>query len=281
MRVGAAGDEVGAALLQPPGEHPGVGDHRFRIGLEAGLQRFAERDRLGRDDVHQRPALQAREHRRIDLLGDRLVIGQHHAAARAAQGLVGGGGDDMGVAERGRMLARRDQPGKMGHVDEQIGSDLVADRAEAREIEEARIGRAAGDDQLGPMLPGEALDLVEIDQMVVAADAILDGVEPFSGLGRRGAVGEVPAGRKAHAEDRVAGLQERHHHRAVGLRARVRLDVGEAAAEQLLGAIDRQRLDRVRRPAALVVAAARIAFRIFVGQHGSLRFKHRAADDIL
>ena len=61
----------------------------------------------------------------------------------------------------------------------------------------------------------------------------------------------------------------------------MRLDVGEAAAEQLLGALDRQRLDRVRRPAALVVAAARIAFGIFVGQHRALRLEHRAADDIL
>jgi hypothetical protein len=51
--------------------------------LNSGWQRLAESDRLGGDDVHQRPALQAREDRRVDLLGDRLVIGQDHAAARA------------------------------------------------------------------------------------------------------------------------------------------------------------------------------------------------------
>ena len=126
MRVGAAGDQVGAALLEAVGERLGVLDHRLGIGLEARLERLAERHRLGGDDVHQRAALEAREDRRVDLLGDRLVIGQHHAAARAAQRLVGGGGDDMGVAERRRMLARRDQPGEMGHVDKQIGADLVA-----------------------------------------------------------------------------------------------------------------------------------------------------------
>ena len=42
MRVGAAGDEVGAALLEPVGERLGVGDHRLGIGLELGLQRLAE-----------------------------------------------------------------------------------------------------------------------------------------------------------------------------------------------------------------------------------------------
>ena len=62
------------------------------------------------------------------------------------------------------------------------------------------------------------------------------------------------------------GLSQRQHHRAIGLRARMRLDVGEAAAEQLLGALDRQRLDLVRRRAALIVALARIAFGIFVGE---------------
>ena len=37
-----ARDEVGTALLQPAGEHLGIGDHRFGVGLEAGLQRFAD-----------------------------------------------------------------------------------------------------------------------------------------------------------------------------------------------------------------------------------------------
>ena len=179
------------------------------------------------------------------------------------------------------MLARGDQPGEMRHVDQEQRADLVADRAEAGEIEMPRIGRAAGDDQLGPVLLGEPLDLVEIDQMIVRPDAVLDGVEPFARLRRRGAVGQVAAGGEAQAHDRVAGLEQRHHHRAVGLRARMRLDVGEAAAEQLLRALDRERLDGVRRRAALIVAAARIAFRIFVGEDRALRLEHRLADDIL
>ena len=94
-------------------------------------------------------------------------------------------------------------------------------------------------------------------------------------------MGQVAAGGEAHAHDRVAGLEQRQHHRAVRLRARMRLDVGEAAAEQLLGALDRQRLDLVGRSAALIVAPARIAFGIFVGEHRALRLEHRAADDVL
>ena len=51
-------------------------------------------------------------------------------------------------------------------------------------------------------------------------------------------------------------------------------------AEQLLGALDRQRLGDVDEFAAAVIAVARIAFGIFVGHHRALRFQHRAADDV-
>ncbi len=118
-------------------------------------------------------------------------------------------------------------------------------------------------------------------QIVVAPHAVLDGVEPFARQRRLGAVGEVAAGVERHAQDRVARLGQRQHHRAVGLGAAVRLDVGEAAAEQLLRPLDRQRLDRVGRRAALIVAPARIALRIFVGEHRALRLEHRPRDDIL
>ena len=130
------------------------------------------------------------------------------------------------------------------------------------------------------MLLCQSLDLVEVDEMVVLSHAVLDRVEPLARLRRRRAVREVPAGGEAQAHDRVAGLQQRHHDGAVGLRSRMRLDVGEAAAEQLLGPFNRQRLDRIRRSAALVITSAWVAFGIFVGQHRALRLEHRLADNI-
>src|SRR5690606_25652428 len=48
----------------------------------------------------------------------------------------------------------------------------------------------------------------------------------------------------------------------------------------LLGAVDRQLLDLVRRRAALIITAARIALGIFVGEHRSLSLEHGARDDI-
>ena len=91
---------------------------RLDVELVVGLQRLAEGDRLGGDDVHQRAALEAGEHCRVDLLADLLVVGEHHAGARTAQRLVRRGGDDMGMRQRARMQAGGDQPGEMRHVDQ-------------------------------------------------------------------------------------------------------------------------------------------------------------------
>ena len=66
------------------------------------------------------------------------------------------------------------------------------------------------------------------------------------------------------------GLQQRHEHRLVGLRAGVRLDVGERAVEQLAGALDGQLLGLVDLLAAAVVAPAGIALGVFVGEHRAL-----------
>ena len=77
------------------------------------------------------------------------------------------------------------------------------------------------------------------------------------------------------------GLHQRHERFLVGGAARVRLHVGEAALEQLLGALDRQRLGLVDVLAAAVVAVAGIALGVLVGEHGAGRLEHGARDDVL
>jgi hypothetical protein len=70
-------------------------------------------------------------------------------------------------------------------------------------------------------------------------------------------------------------------HGLVGLAAGVRLNIGETAAEQLLGALDGEFLGDIDELAAAIIAAARIALGIFVGHHRALRFQNRARDDVL
>ena len=90
----------------------------------------------------------------------------------------------------------------------------------------------------------------------------------------------MPAGGKVKPHEGVARLHQRHEHLGIGGRAGMRLHVGEVAAEQLGHPLDRQPLDHIDVLAAAVVALARQAFGIFVGQHRALRLEHGAADDV-
>ena len=126
-------------------------------------------------------------------------------------------------------------------------------------------------------LPGHR---VHVDDLVLAPHGVVRGLEPLAGHIDRRTMGEMAAGGEIEAHEGIAGLQQRQEHRLVHLAAGVGLHVGELRAEQFLGAIDRQCLHHVDPFAAAVIAIARIAFGIFVGQHRALRFQHRAADDV-
>ena len=179
------------------------------------------------------------------------------------------------------MHAARHQAGEMRHIDHEIGADLVGDRAKAPKIDDARIGRAAGDDQLRPMLLCQPLGLVHVDQVIVAADAVRNRLEPAAGQIDRRAVGQMAAGGEVEPHEGVARPHQRQEHLGVGGRAGMRLHVGKGAAEQLGHALDREPLDDVDELAAAVIALARQPFGILVGEDRALRLQHGAADDIL
>ena len=59
------------------------------------------------------------------------------------------------------------------------------------------------------------------------------------------------------------------------------LHIGEGAVEQALGAVDGELLDHVDILAAAVIALARIALGIFVGEQSAGSVEHRLRDDVL
>ena len=75
-------------------------------------------------------------------------------------------------------------------------------------------------------------------------------------------------------ENRVARIDQREIGGGICLRAGVRLHVRVRGAEEFLRAIDRELLGDVDILASAVVALARIAFGVLVGQHRALRFQH-------
>src|SRR5580704_19649011 len=113
------------------------------------------------------------------------------------------------------------------------------------------------------MLASEALDFIEIDAAVFRANAIGDRIEPFARQIWPRAVRQVAARRERHSEDCVTRLEQRDKHGLIGLRAGMRLDIGKAASEKALGALDRECLGDIDEFASAIISAAGIAFGVF------------------
>ncbi len=131
------------------------------------------------------------------------------------------------------------------------------------------------------MLVRQSFGGVVVDELGLRVEAVGDDVEPFAADVDRRTVRQVSAVGEVHAEDRVARLQRGQEDSLVGLRSRMRLDVGEVGVEELLRPVDRQLLDDVDVLAAAVIALARIALRILVRELGTLRRHHGRARVVL
>jgi hypothetical protein len=89
----------------------------------------------------------------------------------------------------------------------------------------------------------------------------------------------MAAGIEVHAQYRLAGVGHGMKHRVVRLASGMRLHVGETAAEELAGALDRQLLDDVDIGGAAVIAASDITLdRLLVSTEPCTSMT--AADDI-
>ncbi len=249
-------------------QRPRVHDHLPGVTGELRPHRLAERHRLGRHHVHQRPALHEREHRPVDPPGQ-LLRAQDGAAARPAQRLVRGERHNIRVRDRRRDRAAGHQPDRMCHVGQQPSAHLVRDAAKRRIVDEPRVRGRAAHDELRLMAQCQVAHLVVVDEFGVATHAVRHDVEPSSREIHLRAVGEVAAVRERHGQHGVAGLQQRGIGGQVRRGARMGLHVGVLGPEQLARPVDRQPLGPVDDLAAAVVAPARVALGVLVGQGGA------------
>ncbi|MNF98078.1 hypothetical protein D3C84_809260 [compost metagenome] len=128
------------------------------------------------------------------------------------------------------------------------------------------------------MFPGQGFHFFVVEGFGFRVQAIGKCPVDLAGKIHRGAVGQVAAMGQGHAQDGVAGFKYRQENRLVGLGTGVRLHVDVFAVEQLASAFDGQVLDFIDDLAAAVVTLARIAFGVFVGEHGTLGLEHLLAD---
>ncbi len=280
MRVRPAGQQVDSTGEQSLREGVGVDADLVLVRAEAFRRRDPEAGCLGGDHVLERTALQPGEHRAVDRLRV-LLAAEDEPGAGAGERLVRRGRDDVAVLDRVGVQPGGDEAREVGHVAPEEGADLVGDAAEHRRVDRTRIGGAAADDDLRPVLAGEGRHLRLVDDACLARDAVVDDrVEPPGEVDLE-PVGQVPAVVEPQREDGVPRLEQPEVHGHVRLRPSVGLDVGVLRPEQRLRAVDRELLDLVDDLAAAVVPTARVPLRVLVREHRAGRLQHGGPREVL
>ena len=247
------------------------------------------------DLVHVRSALQAGEHRVVDLHGELLPV-KDHARARPPQRLVRRGRDDIGEGERGHCEARGHQTRDVRHVAHEQRAARVGDLAEAGIVPLARVGGAAADDHGGLEQVGLSLQGVVVDDACGGVRAVGQRLKVDRGGGHGLAaavglrvgvksVGQVTSRRKVQTHDSVVRLQQRRQHFEVGGRATVGLHIyapllvveGEGSQCACLA----QRFNHVDVLSTTVISLAGQALGILVGQSTAQALNDRLGREVL
>ncbi len=124
------------------------------------------------------------------------------------------------------------------------------------------------------MLERQARDGLVVDLAGRRIEPVLHRVEKLAREIDLGAVRQVPAMVEAHAEERLARLEQREIDRGIRLRAGMRLHVGVGGAEELFGTVDGELFHDIDVLAAAVIALARIALGVLVREDRALGFQH-------
>ncbi len=217
--VCASADDAVAVAGEACGQGLGIDDHLLLIFGKAGLQCFEEAHSLRCYHMHERTTLDAREDLAVDLFDEVLAVGEDHAATRAAQRFVGGGGDEVRILHGGGVDATGNQACDVRHVDEQVSSDALGDFTHALEVDDAGVGGCSGGDHLGLLTQGDLGEFIVVDALVFLADAVLAELVEAAGEVGGVPVGEVSTVGEVHPQDFVTGLQDAEVNRSVSLGA--------------------------------------------------------------
>lgn len=102
---------------------------------------------------------------------------EDHGATGSTKGLVGGGGDDVGVGKGRGDHTSGDETRDVRHVDDEVGADEVSNLANASVVYKPAVGRGTGDDGLGAVEDGSFLEHVIIDYACLEINPVGHGLE--------------------------------------------------------------------------------------------------------
>lgn len=177
-----------------------------------------------------------------------------------------GRGNEMAVFEGGGQQPFGDEACGVGDIGQYEGTYFIGYAADARIVPVTAVRRSTAENEFRFMGACLLFQHVIVYQAVFFPDTIKSCVVGFAGEIDGGAMCQMAAHGEVQAEDGISRLQDGQHNCGIRLGAGVRLHVGVGAVEHLFDAIDGQLFGFIYDFTAAIVAAAGIAFSIFVGQ---------------
>lgn len=302
--VGTVGDELVAESLEGDLESLGVGDNLLLVGLEVRGLGLLEGDREGGDGVVVGTTLVTGEDGEVDgvlelvegLLAGLGVDGadtlaeEDHGTTGTTEGLVGGGGDNVGVLEGSGDDLGGDETGDVSHVDHEVGTDGVGNLAHALVVDETAVGRGTGNEDLGAVEDGVLLEHVVVDDASLLIHAVGHGLEVGGdgrdlALGSLVTMGQVTTVGEVKTHEAATGSHDGLVDLEVGRAATEALDIDTplvaVEVEGLEGALLAEELDSVNVLVAAVVAGAGETLRVLVAHGGAEGIEDGTGGDVL
>ncbi|KAH3667470.1 hypothetical protein OGAPHI_003119 [Ogataea philodendri] len=255
--VGSARNKVESLLLERVSKRGCIGYHIRLVLLVFWGGCLFKSNRESRDGVVVRTTLVGREHREVDLLlqlvWDLLTLlgdlsdtlsEEDHGTSWASKRLVGGGGDNVRIWEWRVGDTSSNQPGDVGHIRHQVGSDLVGDLLHSGVIHGSGVGRGTSHNDLWSEQHGGLFQSVVVDQTGLLVQSIWHGLEVLGDVRNLGGWGlvtvrQMASMRQVQTHQSVTNLQDGGVGVKVGWGTRQRLDV-----DSPLGRVQTKRLER-------------------------------------
>ncbi len=171
MVVGPSRDEAEPVTNQGRCQCGSVGHNLAGVPGERRIGSLTEGDSLGRYVMLQWTTLRTREDGLV--YGHSMLLAAENAATtRTTQSLVGSEGDNIAVGHGVRMNTTSYQTGDVGGVEHEESPHLVSDLAQGGGLDNARVSRRAGHDELRSGCTSLAMQFVHVDSFITTGQAV-------------------------------------------------------------------------------------------------------------
>ena len=175
----------------------------------------------------------------------------------------------MAVRHRVVQESARNQSRRVADVREQKSTHLVRDAAELGVVDVAAVGAGSANNHFGLLAVGDFANIGVVQLAGLALEAVERGAVGLAAEVHGGTVRQVAAVAEVKPENSVARLEAREVDGSIGLRSAVRLNVDVFGIKKFAGAVACEVLNQVDNLASAVVALARVALGVLVGEHRS------------